>query len=268
MAEAKGQEAVRAGMSEGEMRRRRPPSAIEALAACPFASWCQKSWSRPREALRLHHPVTMPPDRVRTVLSCLWLAAPGLAAILVATAPAPAEAPVNDRARLLKEFSDRAAKYVELQRKARATVPPLPKKAEPERIAAHQKALAQAVRASRSGARQGEIFFPEVVPIFLEVLRSDLAGPDGRPAREAIKDGNPRVEAPPARPAEAKPKPVALVANARYPEGAPLSTVPPELLAKLPKLEEPLEYRFVGGHLILHDSEARLVVDFLNEVVP
>ena len=55
--------------------------------------------------------------------------------------------------------------------------------------------------------------------------------------------------------------------NAPYPEGAPLSTVPPDLLAKLPKLPEPLEYRFVGGHLILHDSDASLVVDFLNEMV-
>ncbi len=59
-----------------------------------------------------------------------------------------------------------------------------------------------------------------------------------------------------------------LVANAPYPEGAPLSMVPPELLARLPKLPEPLQYRFVGGHLILHDPEARLVVDYLKETVP
>jgi hypothetical protein len=75
---------------------------------------------------------------------------------------------VNNRARLLKEFSDRATKYVELQRKARATVPPVPKKAEPEQIEAHEKALAKADRASRDGARQGEIFFPEVVPVYLK----------------------------------------------------------------------------------------------------
>jgi len=188
--------------------------------------------------------------------------------ILALAASTRAETPVNDRARLLKEFSDRAARYVELQRKAKAEVLPVPKKAEPEQIAAHQKALAEAVRASRDGARQGDIFFPEVVPVFLGLLRSDLAGPDGHPAREAINDGNPRVEAPPARPAEPKPKEVTLLANAPYPEGAPLSMVPPDLLAELPKLPEPLEYRFVGGHLILHDSEARLVVDYLKEVVP
>jgi hypothetical protein len=175
---------------------------------------------------------------------------------------------VNDRARVLKEFGDRAAKYVELQRKAKATVPELPKKATPEQIEVHQKALAKAVRTARDGAGQGEIFVREVVPVFVELLRSDLAPPDAQPARDAIKDGNPRVEKPPARPAEPKPKPVVLMANAPYPEGAPLSTVPPELLGKLPKLPEPLEYRFVGGHLILHDAEARLVVDFLKESVP
>jgi hypothetical protein len=195
------------------------------------------------------------------------LAMAGLAVTLGA-ALAPAEVPVNDRARLLKEFSDRATKYVELQRKAKATVPPVPKKATPEQIATHQKALAGAVRTHRDGAHQGDIFFPDVVPVFLELLRSGLAGPDAHTAREAIKDGNPRVEPPPDRPAEPKPKGVTLVANAPYPEGAPLSTVPPDLLGRLPKLPEPLQYRFVGGHLILHDAEARLVVDYLKETAP
>ena len=186
---------------------------------------------------------------------------------LVAAGAATADPPVNERARVLKEFSDRAEKYVELHKKLAADVPKLPEKAEPEQIAAHEKALAKAIQVGRSGARQGDIFVPEVVPVFVELLRSDLAGRQGKDARETIKDGNPREEKPPARPAEPKPKPVVLVPNAPYPEGAPLSTVPPELLAKLPKLPEPLEYRFVGGHLILHDVEARLVVDFLKEIV-
>ena len=90
----------------------------------------------------------------------------------------------------------------------------------------------------------------------------------GRDAREAIKEDNPRSDHPvPTLPNEPKPKPVVLVPNAPYPDGAPLSTVPPDLLAKLPKLPKPLEYRFVGGHLILHDAEASLVVDFLPQVV-
>lgn len=191
----------------------------------------------------------------------------GVAAALLAASRGSSETQQNARALAVKEFTDRAAKYAELHRELAGKLPRLPEKAEPEQITAHQKALAQALRASRSHARQGEFFHPAVVPVFLELLRADFAGAAGRDARETIKDGNPRAEKPPTRPAEPKPKPVVLQANAPYPEGAPLSTVPPDLLGKLPKLPEPLEYRFVGGHLILYDSQASLVVDYLKEIV-
>jgi len=202
------------------------------------------------------------------VSSLLSGAVAALLGVLFSAGPGRADPPVNERARLLQEFSERATKYAELHRKLAATLPPLPDKAEAEQIAAHQKALSKAIRTSRAQARQGEILFPEVVPVFLELLRSDLAGPRARDARETIKEGNPRAEKPTAPPGEPRPKEVALVASAPYPEGAPLSMVPPDLLAKLPKLPKPLEYRFVGGHLILHDSDASLVVDFLKETVP
>jgi hypothetical protein len=198
--------------------------------------------------------------------SRVWLCA-FVAAATLAASQGSSEAQQNARARAIQEFTDRAAKYAELHHELAKKLPDLPDKAEPEQITAHQKALAQALRGRRAQARQGELFHPEVVPVFLELLRADLAGASGRDARGAIKDGNPRVEKPPARPAEPRPKPVELRANAPYPEGAPLSMVPPDLLAKLPKLPEPLEYRFVGGHLILLDSEASLVVDFLKETV-
>jgi hypothetical protein len=185
----------------------------------------------------------------------------------VAVAVTASSAPdVNDRARLVKEFEERAAIYSQLSRKAAATLPPLPDKATPEQIAEHQKALAKAIQAGRAGAFQGEILFDGVVPVFLDLLRSDLTGPKGKDARETIKDGDPRTDKGP-NTGEPKPKEVQLVPNAPYPQGAALSTVPPDLLAKLPKLPKPLEYRFVGGHLILHDTEASLVVDYLKEVV-
>ena len=56
--------------------------------------------------------------------------------------------------------------------------------------------------------------------------------------------------------------------NAEYPKNAPLSTVPPTLLEKLPKLPSELEYRFVGRTLILRDREANMIVDYLKEAVP
>ena len=58
------------------------------------------------------------------------------------------------------------------------------------------------------------------------------------------------------------------VVNARWPVGAPLSTMMPDLLAELPRLPEGLEYRFVQGDLILLDIDACLIVDVIPDVVP
>jgi len=55
--------------------------------------------------------------------------------------------------------------------------------------------------------------------------------------------------------------------NAAYPEKQPLPTVPPDLLARLPKLPEQLEYRLVGKHMILRDIDANIIVDdMLNAI--
>jgi hypothetical protein len=46
-----------------------------------------------------------------------------------------------------------------------------------------------------------------------------------------------------------------------------LQTFPPTLLANLPKLPPELEYRFVDNALILRDTKANVVVDFLPDVM-
>ena len=56
--------------------------------------------------------------------------------------------------------------------------------------------------------------------------------------------------------------------NAEYPLGAPRSTVPPSVLLTLPPLPACLHYRFVGRDLILVDSVAQLIVDFLPAAAP
>jgi hypothetical protein len=61
---------------------------------------------------------------------------------------------------------------------------------------------------------------------------------------------------------------VKLVVNGRYPDEVPVSTVPPEILQTLPKLTEDLEYRFIGRHLILLDSHAHVIADFIENAVP
>jgi hypothetical protein len=59
-----------------------------------------------------------------------------------------------------------------------------------------------------------------------------------------------------------------ITVNMRYPDQVPLSTMPPDLLAALPKLPEEFEFRFVGDRFILLDKHAHLIVDFVDNVLP
>jgi hypothetical protein len=64
------------------------------------------------------------------------------------------------------------------------------------------------------------------------------------------------------------PTAVQLTVNATYPAAQPLSTVPPNLLAKLPQLPKDVEYRIVGKHLMLRDVDANIIVDFIYNALP
>jgi hypothetical protein len=44
--------------------------------------------------------------------------------------------------------------------------------------------------------------------------------------------------------------------------------MPLQVLATLPKLDEGLEYRFIGRRLVLMDTHANLMVDFTENVLP
>ena len=67
---------------------------------------------------------------------------------------------------------------------------------------------------------------------------------------------------------QASPSAVKLIVNSRYPDTVPLTTVPPQVLQTLPKLTEDLEYRFIGDSLILLDTHAHVIADFIEDVLP
>jgi hypothetical protein len=48
----------------------------------------------------------------------------------------------------------------------------------------------------------------------------------------------------------------------------PLPTMPPDLLAALPRLPPGLEYRFINRDLVLRDLDANLIIDFVPEAIP
>jgi hypothetical protein len=157
-----------------------------------------------------------------------------------------------------KEFRDRVESYISVRKKALQGLPKLKDKAEPEVIAAHKKAAAEAIRGARAQAAPGDIFTPATQRRIRQVVRGQMKGSQGTAAKQTAKDGNPVYEG----------KPVPLKVNASYPDSAPLSTMPPGLLLRMPELPKVLEYRFVGHNLVLHDVDAGIIVDFMPDAMP
>jgi len=183
-----------------------------------------------------------------------------LVALLAGTAPQRGEPATKDPA--IEEFNKQVKKYMDLHNKVEHSVPPIDKKREsdPARIVNHQKALSAAIGAARPEAARGDIFRPDVQPVFLKIIKKQLSSGKGPTARAMILgDGNPKSPESPAK--------VDLSVNAEYPAKAPLSTVPPSVLLSLPRLPDGLEYRFVGRHLILYDASANLIVDVLPNAI-
>lgn len=155
----------------------------------------------------------------------------------------------------LASFQERLQGYVKLRQTAVSNTPALSKKGTPIEIDQHERALAEAMRKARPRAKQGDILTPDLKPVFTGVL-------DTRAKKASVKDGNPTHEK---APGEVTPK---IEVNAIYPKSAPLSTVPPTVLLRLPRLPKDMEYRFVGRTLILRDVEANMIVDYMPEVAP
>jgi hypothetical protein len=144
-----------------------------------------------------------------------------------------------------------------LRREATRGVPDL-KSGGAATITRVQNAQAAAIRARRAGAKAGDVLGPGVAPIIARVVKEELTKLAGE--RRKIEKENPEVETPHV--------PVVLALDAEYPPAASVSTVPPELLLRLPRLPEGVEYRFVGKDLVLRDVDANLIIDYLLNVVP
>jgi hypothetical protein len=166
--------------------------------------------------------------------------------------PKPGGPKVNAEALVLQDFKQRIDKYMELHKRLEKETPPLKKVDDPAKIHASQQALATAIRAERAGAKQGDIFTPEIADRLRRLIYPEVTGTKGVKTKEVIKEDAPQA--------------IALKVNAPYTADA-LPTVPPNILANLPQLPEDLEYRIVGRDLILRDVHANLIVDFIPRVM-
>ena len=175
-----------------------------------------------------------------------------VAVLLLASAPARAQTTPSKKPAApdgLSEFADRVEKYAALRADLEKQGPTLTGHDDPAHVVAVADALAGRVRAARAGARQGDLFTPAATAAIRKILREMDAN-----SWRIIMDVNPgqfphRV-------------------NDAYPSDKPLSTMPPDLLAQLPRLPSGLQYRFVGTTLILHDITTNLIVDRMPEAIP
>lgn len=174
----------------------------------------------------------------------------------IATAtPAGQAQRVNPDAQVLQEFTKRVEAYMDLHNRLEKKAPPLKTTDDPAKIKASQAGLAAALRAERRTAKQGEIFSPEIAALFRRLMYPEVKGREGAETKQAMKEDAP------------KPGTVTVKVNAVYPESAPLPSVPPNVLANLPKLPEDLEYRVIGHNLILRDVHANIIVDYLPNAI-
>ena len=150
---------------------------------------------------------------------------------------------------IVADFSARVWSYSELRSKLEQGLPPLTVTDDPAEIRSAVHALAQRIRVAREGAQEGEIFTPTISVEFRKVLLSEM----NVNTWAAIMDDNPGE--------------FSNQINGTYPEERPLSTVPPNVLAVLPRLPDDVQYRFVGRHLILLDTRASVILDRIPDAI-
>jgi hypothetical protein len=112
-----------------------------------------------------------------------------------------------------------------------------------------QRPLAEQIRQARAGARQGDICSPEIAAELKHLIAIAMGGSDASRIRASLRN--------------AEPVALPLKVNDSIPQNVPLQSTPPTLLLNLPKLPAELEYRIVGRALVLLDTQANIIVDFV-----
>ncbi len=178
-----------------------------------------------------------------------------LALIVLVASVAYPQAPKTDRDRdtpdfrmqvwgdIAIDFTALVWSYLELRSELEKGLPTLTVTDDPAETRRVERALAQRIRLARAEAKQGDLFTPTISIAFRKALLLEMDASTWA----AIMDDNPGEF-----PAQI---------NGTYREGKPFSTVPPNILAALPRLPDDIEYRFLGRHLILLDTKASVILD-------
>ena len=159
---------------------------------------------------------------------------------------------VNPTAEAIAAFQKRVQTYLDLRKDLTKKIPEVKETGDPAKISAREKTLGQAMATAREGSKPGEIF-GDLSSFLREIIAEDWQSRSPADQKAALSE---------------LPKNLKMTINQPYPTTLPLATVPANLLARLPKLPEELEYRLVDRQLILRDRDANLVIDVLSGTAP
>ena len=183
----------------------------------------------------------------------LWVPGGGVFDTSLHGASAPLQSNQAD-SKDLGEFQKRVRDYVALHKRVEDGIKPLPTEATPAQIDTALQQLSLGISTARANAKVGDVFDPASQAWVRRTLQQAFSGPDGKDLRASILDENPIG--------------ASVRVNGPYPDSIPLSTMPPRVIAALPKLPDELEFRFVGDRLILFDHHAHLIVDYVDRALP
>jgi hypothetical protein len=155
-------------------------------------------------------------------------------------------------AAIVGQFEARLKQYIDFRRSTvgQATKPT----DKPAEIVARQHEMANKIRVARAGAKQGEIFSPEVERYFRKQITASLTSSHGDQIRSSLR--------------HAEPVKMELQINQSYPANQPLQSTPPTLLLNLPELPDGLEYRLLDRELVLRDTEVNVIIDYIPNALP
>ena len=163
---------------------------------------------------------------------------------------------VNPDAALTEAFQKRVVDYVKLHNNAEAKLTRLKKPTtSPAKIQHYQHELREAIVRQRPHAIQGNIFTPEISREFQRLIGLAYQG-DATTIKASMLHAEPGT------------RQLRVRVNRGYPSNMPLQSMPASLLSNLPPLPPELEYRAVGGDLVLRDVGANLIVDMIPGVIP
>ena len=180
-------------------------------------------------------------------MNVAMLIAVGVCAMAVAAPPDK----VNPGAALMQDFNSRVDQYMKLRKPLLEKLKPTNS---PAAIVEHQRNLAEAIRAARPQAAQGDLFTPAISAEFRRLVLIAMRGSHAYRVHQSLKHAEPVV--------------LHLSVNETYPANVPLQSTPPTLLANLPPLPPQIGYRVIGHDLVLHDAEANIIVDFVPNAIP